>query len=100
MVNTILEENKLATASNFSEETWDYCLEEENTSQANVSYQNQDEDIDIPEDPYEVRTQRTFVNNPYNKAVVSLAMVGTGVFVLIQCLRFLTGGYFAEESKN
>lgn len=100
MVNTILEENKLATASNFSEETWDYCLEEENTSQANVSYQNQDEDIDIPEDPYEVRTQRTFVNNPYNKAVVSLAMVGTGVFVLIQCLRFLTGGYFAEESKT
>lgn len=89
----------LTSKSDFTEENWDYFLEENNSSQVSASYQNQDEDLDIPEDPYEVRTQRNFVNNPYNKAVVSLGMVGTGVFILIQCLRFMTGGYFSEDTK-
>ena len=78
------------------EEDWsdflpDSCSEEE--SEKKVGYQDTDAEIDIPEDPYQVRTQRTFTNNPYNKGIISLALVGTGVFVAMQFVRFITGGY-------
>ena len=78
------------------EEEWSDFLsseEEEGKEKKKVGFQETDANIDIPEDPYQVRTQRTFTNNPYNKGLTSLLLVGTGVFVLMQFLRFVTGGY-------
>lgn len=47
-----------------------------------------------------VRTEKTFVNNPYHKAFVSFGLVGSGVFIFIQLARIVTGGYYSVEETS
>ena len=83
------------------EEDWDdFMPDDDEPEQEKVVYQDKDADLDIPEDPYTVRTERTFVNNPYHKGLVSLAMVGGGVFIFMVVLRFLMGGYLTAFNES
>ena len=88
-------ESKLEQES-IAEEEFDDFLSDDGTEEGqNVSYQDSDSDLDIPEDPYQVRTEKTFVNNPYNKLAIALLLVGSGVFFSMHLLRFLMGGYIS-----
>ena len=84
------------------EKDWDDFLPDETLDEAatEVTYEDKDSDIDIPEDPYKVRTKRTFVNNPYNKAIIALGLVGTGVFLFMQLIRLITGGYVISQETS
>ena len=89
------EESQLEQESQAEEELPDFLPDDGTEEGEKVSYQDSDSDLDIPEDPYEVRTEKTFVNNPYNKGAIALLVVGGGVFLSMHLLRFLMGGYLS-----
>ncbi len=89
------EESQLEQESQAEEKMPDFLPDDGTEEGEKVSYQDSDSDLDIPEDPYEVRTEKTFVNNPYNKGAIALLLVGGGVFLSMHLLRFLMGGYLS-----
>ena len=89
------EESQLEQESQPEEKMPDFLPDDGTEEGEKVSYQDSDSDLDIPEDPYQVRTERTFVNNPYNKGAIALLLVGGGVFLSMHLLRFLMGGYLS-----
>ena len=96
------ESQEESQAKSQEEKEWDDHLpdDDDEPQKEKVVYQDSDADLDIPDDPYTVRTERTFVNNPYNKGIISLAMVGGGVFVFMVVLRFLMGGYLTALNES
>ena len=84
----------------FYEEADDFLTNDETDEDEKIAYEDSDSDLDIPEDPYQVRTEKTLVNNPYNKGLISLALVGSSVFLGIHFVRLLMAGYMTtSESK-
>ncbi|MDJ0534757.1 MAG: hypothetical protein QNJ70_20130 [Xenococcaceae cyanobacterium MO_207.B15] len=94
------EESQLEQESLAEEELPDFLSDDGTEEVEKVSYQDSDSDLDIPEDPYQVRTEKTFVNNPYNKGACALLLVGSGVFLSMHLLRFLMGGYVSLGEQH
>ncbi len=97
----LFSEGEEAFYEEADEQKWDDFLTNDETEEdEKIAYEDSDSDLDIPEDPYQVRTEKTFVNNPYNKGLISLALVGSSVFLGIHFVRLLMAGYVTtSESK-
>jgi|GEM_PF-5289838 len=91
---------EINSVGNTEEEKWDDFLPSEETDEeSKIAYEDGDSDVDIPEDPYHVRTKKTFANNPYNKALTGLVCVGSGVFFFLYLFRLFMGGYMTEDQS-
>ncbi len=99
-LNQFIKE-EINSVGNTEEENWDDFLPSEETGEkSKIVYEDSDSDVDIPEDPYHVRTKKTFANNPYNKALTGLVCVGSGVFFFLYLFRLFMGGYGGYTTED